>query len=687
MDIDTFFKILFKTNNVKLTEVQKKINNSNLNKNQLILSSCGSGKTEASYYIAKTWNNKIMYAYPMKSLASSIYKRLNRYEDILSSGKKWSIQHSGENEDKFLYNDMCITTIDQILAGYLGIGIQAFIKGKNIVRSNFIFDEIQLFEPEKTLKTLIYMLDSLKLRGNKFVIMTATMPEGLINFLSNRYDMEVTITDDPSIENRRVKLYYVTKLCCKAIELYNKKQIVICNSQQEQNEIFDQIKDKGRVILLNNKLLKSDRERVEKEIFEYFGKGTLENNKILLTTQIVEAGMDISATRMYSSLSPIDSLIQREGRVCRWGGNGEIIIFKGFYHIYDKDVCMATLNKVRENQGLIFSWDIQKEWVNKILNPFYEKHLKNLNRFKIAMRGGNRDELIRQIENINIIVSNTAIRNDFKRETVSISRSTFEKLAKQNTLYKLAKGSVIEVSESKVCNGDTILIKGIDCTYDKVGFRYYKGVIAKPFPIANQLHKGLQFEDYIEEAWIKHSIEVKNVMKETLLSDRFKSWGNKVIERYSILAGIHDLGKLTTNWQEYIGATTVPLAHNVYDPRGNHGIRDIKHNYISAIALRNTLNKLEFNLLLNHHGRVMPSGVNINLGSYELVKESEELLRKIGYKDSVKNSGGNEDILDKHLITPVDKEWVDFVYLEGSLMEADIEAIKRVKQNSSIYVL
>ena len=50
-----FLKKIFKKENINLTEVQEKIDKCNLNKNQLILSSCGSGKTEASFYL---WNEK-----------------------------------------------------------------------------------------------------------------------------------------------------------------------------------------------------------------------------------------------------------------------------------------------------------------------------------------------------------------------------------------------------------------------------------------------------------------------------------------------------------------------------------------------------------------------------------------------------------------------------------------------------
>ena len=120
-----FLQKIFKTENINLTEVQEKIDKCNLNKNQLILSSCGSGKT---------------------------------------------------------------------------------------------------------LKTTICMLDELVKRGNKFVIMTATMPEVLINFLKDRYDMEVTITDKPSVENRCVKLKYIKSINFDKIESFQNKQIIICNS-------------------------------------------------------------------------------------------------------------------------------------------------------------------------------------------------------------------------------------------------------------------------------------------------------------------------------------------------------------------------------------------------------------------------------------------------------------------------
>ena len=685
MNIKNFLKILFKTDKMKLTEVQEKIDRVSKDKNILINSPCGSGKTEVSYYISYLWNKKTIYSYPMKSLASSIHQRLNDYEKAINSENLWTIQHSSDNQDKFLKNKKCVTTIDQILSGYLGIGVQSFIKGKNIVDSNFIFDEIQLYDPKKTLKTLICMLDALKEKNNRFVIMTATMPNFLISFLADRYNMEVVIADKPSIKNRKVQLKYIEKIDFDIINSFNKKQIIICNSQKEQEEIFSGIIDKKRVIIVNNKLLKDDRMKVEKEIFKYFGKESSENNKILISTQIIEAGMDISSPRIFSSLAPIDNLIQREGRVCRWGGEGEFIVFQGFYDIYDKEVCEKTLDKIKESSGLNFSLDIQRAWLDEILNPFYEKYIneKAMKVFKLEIGDGNRNDLIRSIESINIIVSDTVLIDDFKREKVSISRNLLKKLSKSNDIYVLEKGNVKETKYFSVRNGETVLIKGNNCIYDNLGFRYEEGRKAEAFPILETEKNRILFEDYIEERWIDHAREVKRVFKEKLEGNNLFNLKDSEMERLSVIAGLHDLGKLNTKFYRFIGSKNEPLAHNVFIPRNTNLIKGLKHNLVSALSLKEDLTKFEFNLILNHHGRVMPCNTTTFIDEFQFVDGYEKLMKDIGYLEVIKKENNAMGFLDKNLMTPVDKDWIEFVYIEGILMESDVQAIKNVKERIS----
>lgn len=67
----------------------------------------------------------------------------------------------------------------------------------------------------------------------------------------------------------------------------------------------------------------------------------------------------------------------------------------------------------------------------------------------------------------------------------------------------------------------------------------------------------------------------------------------------------------------------------------------------------------------------------ITVSKYRLVKGAENLIREVGYNGKITKSQEMIDVSYKQFITPADKEWVEFVYLEGILMESDIEAINR----------
>lgn len=51
-----------------------------------------------------------------------------------------------------------------------------------------------------------------------------------------------------------------------------------------------------------------------------------DTDRIIVATQVIEAGVDISAGLMITELAPWPSLVQRFGRAARWGGSSEITI-------------------------------------------------------------------------------------------------------------------------------------------------------------------------------------------------------------------------------------------------------------------------------------------------------------------------------------------------------------------------
>jgi CRISPR-associated endonuclease/helicase Cas3 len=61
---------------------------------------------------------------------------------------------------------------------------------------------------------------------------------------------------------------------------------------------------------------------------EFLGKEACKPgvNRIIVATQVVEAGVDISATTLVTDLSPWSSLVQRFGRCARYGGSGCVVV-------------------------------------------------------------------------------------------------------------------------------------------------------------------------------------------------------------------------------------------------------------------------------------------------------------------------------------------------------------------------
>ena len=64
-------------------------------------------------------------------------------------------------------------------------------------------------------------------------------------------------------------------------------------------------------------------------------------NRIIVSTQVVEAGVDVSASLLVTELAPWPSLVQRFGRCARWGGVGEVVV-ADFGHDTDRKAAPYT---------------------------------------------------------------------------------------------------------------------------------------------------------------------------------------------------------------------------------------------------------------------------------------------------------------------------------------------------------
>lgn len=674
---------------VELREVQQKsLKALDKSKNIILLSGCGTGKTEAAYMVSKVWGGKTIYALPMKTLATSIADRLNIYESRLGSEEVWTLQHSSSTEDKFLDNKYSVTTIDQVLSGYFAFGSQSAIRGRNVMMSNLILDEVQLFDVERSLLSTISMLDQTTKMGKNFMLMTATMPESLMNFFKNRYNAEIVVVEE-DIPDRAVTLNIVDELNVDTIESINEKQIVVMNSHNEQIDFYNNFKDKERLIILNSKLLPDDRYIIEQQVFKYFGKDSVPNNKVLLSTQVIEAGLDISADYLYTNNCPIDSLIQRAGRISRWGGKGLLTVSKyDTPYVYEPSMLLPLTQSFLSNyDNQLFDRQTEIAAIESVLSSYYtravsKRRLVSPSAFNKNLQEGSRNSLIRNIDQVSIILSDSNEIEDFKRQKVSIYTNKLQHLT--DKIYILERKEVKEISASQVNIGDTILTKPNNWEYDILGLRFSKDSECVEFSFSNRTsnNKFVHYDDYIEELWIEHALATKKLMKETLLSDEIIK-DETEIERFSDVAALHDIGKLTENWQQYIGKTTTPLAHAPFKPRSYTVIEGLKHSHIAHTMLKSILTKEELSLIVFHHGRVVIADTPLPYNGFKLDKQTNMLLNTLGFED-IALEYGRSKIKKMDTVNPSSENWGKFIYLLGTLIKSDINAIKYVKEMKTL---
>ncbi len=109
--------------------------------------------------------------------------------------------------------------------------------------------------------------------------------------------------------------------------------LVVVNTVVRAKELFKVLSAKKgtKVVLLHSQFRPSDRDRIMEEV-SALGGNVAEEGKgaIIVSTQVVEAGVDISAKRLFTELAPWSSLVQRFGRCNRRGecDLGEIKIIR-----------------------------------------------------------------------------------------------------------------------------------------------------------------------------------------------------------------------------------------------------------------------------------------------------------------------------------------------------------------------
>ena len=199
-----------------------------------------------------------------------------------------------------------------------------------------VMDEVQAI-PHRYWEAIYKMFSYISSTLNTtFVLMTATMPmifptEVTTELLPSypKYYEELSRTE---ILNQTSEDIYLQELVEILKEYIGKKprdsRIIILNRRSVVRELYSQLeKEVDNLWMLSTDLTPKDRYKI---LF------SLNDPYTLVTTQVVEAGVDISAQEVWRDVAPLDSIIQSAGRCNR-------------YHEIDKGV--VRLIRMLDNQG------------------------------------------------------------------------------------------------------------------------------------------------------------------------------------------------------------------------------------------------------------------------------------------------------------------------------------------------
>lgn len=555
---------------------QKKVSKYILEGNNVILQApTGAGKTLAAimpFLVANEENydfpSKLIYSLPLRTLVHTIKKDIEK--QILSANLKTdykiSVQTGELPEDPKFLGDIIFTTIDQSLSSFLNIPVglsrrMGNINAGAVLSSYLVFDEIHLLEPEKS---FFVMLELLKTTKMPFIIMTATLPSNFISFLQDKLNAKHVSVKDSDIQDivcqkdkvLSLQLNNITLTAENILNHYHNKTIVICNTVNKAQIVFDELRKQNKnleVFLLHSRFLGRDRKKKEEKIKEYFSKNSEKKDVILVSTQVIEAGLDISCDTMHTEIAPIDSLLQRFGRCVRYGGGiGQVFVYNVKKTApYKKELCDKTWNFLKENgykeikfsdlqflQDNILSDYYKREVKQSIINkdsPNNEEGLKLLNQTIDESEKSNYQRLIRSIDGINLILHSCPeeIINPYEFETISISVNQLAKFLSEITLIDI-EDWILKTFEYNVEQGKykyqdlkmegrdffeikrelsrefLLIINSEYAYYDKeIGFvlKKHSNRIDNFTKIKN-LNEDYKKYSYKRETWIEHALKV-----------------------------------------------------------------------------------------------------------------------------------------------------------------------------------
>ena len=357
-------------------------------KHTLVVASTGAGKTD---FLLRRCKGRIFYTLPFQASINAMWERFketipNKDIRLLHATSKIVV---GKNIDERILQPLVGSTVKVLTPHQLAaiiFGTSGFesvildIKGCDI-----ILDEVHTYS-DYSRAMVLEIVKALLHFDCCIHIGTATMPSVLYNELlqilggtENVYEVKLTdeILDsfDRHIIFKQETELEIIPILEEAFERKEKVLVVFNTIKNAQNAFKDYSEHFPNIpmMLIHSRFRRRDRVTLETKLKKEFN-GDGQNNPgkspcLVVATQVVEVSLDISFDRMITQCAPLDSLIQRFGRVNRMRNENTIKKYKPIHVLapsgnvlpYKMEVLKSSFNQLPDNGELLKERELQEK--------------------------------------------------------------------------------------------------------------------------------------------------------------------------------------------------------------------------------------------------------------------------------------------------------------------------------------
>jgi len=316
---------------------------------------------------------KSILAYPLRTLIEDQYnlfvgkkKEKESIYEVEFIGKRYMSTF----DSRYFVKPITLTTIDTLALTLFGIPPEDFEKAfkaykgifssfghylfswASVILSNVLLDEVHLIaDSTKSLSFLIALIKLANRFDQKLILMSATIPEAVKKTIAEETDKEKVLfiefsvaCDKTFVRERENKKYDIEiqsfgedekiESLIKILEQSAfSKALTVFNTVNDAIKFYEKLKEHPsfktyEILLLHSRFSEIDREKKS----QLLGKLGKSDRYIIVSTQVIEAGVDITSDLCITEVAPASSLIQRLGRFLRYEEKeGKIVIW------YEKD--------------------------------------------------------------------------------------------------------------------------------------------------------------------------------------------------------------------------------------------------------------------------------------------------------------------------------------------------------------